>query len=68
MPSKETLIDLEIRIAFQEDAIAALDRQLQAQQRRIDLLEQRYRLTLERIDELLAGAGPAAPEPPPPHY
>lgn len=68
MSSREALIDLEIRIAFQEDAIAALDGQLQAQQRRIDLLEQRYRLLLERIDELLADDGVAAPEPPPPHY
>lgn len=67
MPNEETLIDLEIRIAFQEDAIAALDRQLQDQQRRIDLLEQRYRVVLERIEELLAGAEPMAPEPPP-HY
>jgi SlyX protein len=68
LSSREALIDLEIRIAFQEDAIAALDGQLQAQQRRIDLLEQRYRLLLERIDELLADDGVAAPEPPPPHY
>lgn len=68
MSNREALIDLEIRIAFQEDAIAALDGQLQAQQRRIDLLEQRYRLLLERIDELLADDGVAAPEPPPPHY
>lgn len=67
MSNREALIDLEIRIAFQEDAIAALDGQLQAQQRRIDLLEQRYRLLLERIDELLADDGVAAPEPPP-HY
>lgn len=64
----DALIDLEIRLAFQEDAIAALDHLVHDQQRQIALLEQRYRLLLERMEELLTGAGDAGPEPPPPHY
>lgn len=68
MPSDDILIDLQIRAAFQDDAIAALDQQVQDQQRRIDLLERRFRLVLDRMEAALAGDGPAAPEPPPPHY
>lgn len=67
MPSEEALIDLEIRVAYQEDTIAALDQQLRDQQRRIDLLEQHHRHLLARMEELLGGDGPA-PSEPPPHY
>lgn len=64
----DTLTDLQIRLAFQEDAIATLDRLVHDQQRQIEVLEQRCRHLLLRMDELLAGAGDAGPEPPPPHY
>lgn len=68
MIADDTLTDLQIRLAFQEDAIATLDCLVHDQQRQIEGLEQRYRYLLTRIDELLAGAGDVGPEPPPPHY
>lgn len=68
MIAEDILTDLQIRLAFQEDAIATLDRQVLDQQRQIEVLEQRCRLLLDRMGELLAGAGDSGPEPPPPHY
>lgn len=68
MIAEDILTDLQIRLAFQEDAIATLDRQVHDQQRQIEVLEQRCRLLLDRMSELLADPGDSGPEPPPPHY
>lgn len=66
--TEANLMDLEIRLAFQEDAIATLDTLVRDQQRHIDLLEQRYRELRMRIEELLASEGHPILDVRPPHY
>jgi SlyX protein len=63
----DRITDLEIRSAFSEDTISALNSALIDQQRRIDRLE----LQLEEILQMVKSAGAqslAQSEPPPPHY
>lgn len=67
MNAEPALIDLEIRLAYQEDAIQALDDLVYAQQRRIDALEQQCRRLAARLEALAAQPVGSAPEIPP-HY
>lgn len=64
-PDADRLTDLEIRLAYQDRALATLDEVVRAMHRRIDLLEQ-------QLDELRRAATPGAPigpgNEPPPHY
>jgi SlyX protein len=67
-PTEERIEALEVRVAYQDQTIdelsatvADLWKQLRAQQRKIDLLE-------ERLKAVQESGGPAEPEPPPPHY
>jgi SlyX protein len=66
----EQIAELEMRLAFQEQTIDALDRALQHQQQQIIVLEQQ----LQRLKRELTAARaapdflPADQEPPPPHY
>ncbi|MAS41485.1 MAG: hypothetical protein CMK33_07225 [Porticoccaceae bacterium] len=67
MTDDPVLIELETRLAFQEDAIKSLEDLAYRQQRRIEALEIQCRRLSTRLGELLA----ALPEPssePPPHY
>jgi SlyX protein len=66
---EERLVELETRLAFQEDAIHHLNRTVADQQRLIEALEQR----IEQLTERLRNLSPSPlegdqPEPPPPHY
>lgn len=63
----DALNELEIRLAFQEDAIRALDDLVYAQQRRIDALEQQCRRLAERLDAVAVPPDAGPPELPP-HY
>ena len=66
---QEKLIDLESRIAFQEESIDTLSRTISDQQKQIDHLS----LEIVRLLDLLEDLTPSPPEsseqePPPPHY
>jgi SlyX protein len=65
----DRIIDLESRLAFQEEAIHSLNETVVAQQRTIETLAQ----TIEVLRERIKAFDPSPlhsgePEPPPPHY
>ncbi|MEZ5560549.1 MAG: SlyX family protein [Pseudomonadales bacterium] len=62
------IYDLEARLAFQDDTIAALNDALVAQQARITELERSLAVLVDQLHELAGAPGDAAEEPPPPHY
>jgi SlyX protein len=67
---QEQLIELETKLAYQEDTIQALNNVLIKQQDQIDRLEQICQLFSKQIKEIGEqdlGDG-ANVEPPPPHY
>lgn len=66
--SEERLIELEIKMAYQEDLLQTLNGIVVEQQRRISLLEETCKLLNERIKSLSTGHQPDILEPPPPHY
>lgn len=72
MLTEEQLIDLQSRIAFQEDSLIALNDVIARQQQQIDVLERELRLHREKLVEILdwqATRGEAAAtEEKPPHY
>lgn len=49
---EERLIDLETRLAFQDDTIEQLNQQLILQQREINLLQKQASLLIQRLQEL----------------
>ena len=60
---------LETKLAFQEDALAALNDALVDQQVRLDHLEAMLKLLVERLREQTeAHPRDVLEEPPPPHY
>lgn len=68
--NEQALIELQTRVAFQEETIEALDNALRAQQLQIIDIENKMR---RLRDELIAMQNspdmmPAEQEPPPPHY
>lgn len=67
--SEARLLELEFKLAYQEDAIAALNDVIYQQQQRIDSLETRLEQYRRDIESL--AAQPPTPEPgqeQPPHY
>jgi len=64
------LIDLEVRFAYLEDTLNALDQVVSRQAEQIALLEQINRELYSRLQELQAGqkSSSAEKELPPPHY
>jgi SlyX protein len=65
----DRIIDLESRLAFQEEAIHTLSETLIEQQRTIDSLSQTMELLRERLQALEpTPLQPGDNEPPPPHY
>ena len=65
----ETIIDLQTRLAFQEDAIDQLHLALARQQQEIDGLRRLVEQLRLRVSEFTpALVGNAHDEPPPPHY
>lgn len=67
MTDDSALIELETRLAFQEDAIKSLEDLAYRQQRRIEALEMHCRRLATRLGELLA-TFPGPSSEPPPHY
>ena len=65
----DQLVDLQTRLAFQEETLAQLNDILTEQQRQIDKVRLEFQLIQERYQELLdiIETGPAADEKPP-HY
>jgi SlyX protein len=72
MLTEEQLIDLQSRIAFQEDSLIALNDVIARQQQEIDVLERELRLHRDKLVEILdwqATRGAAEPtDEKPPHY
>lgn len=65
----ERLIDLEVKVAFQDDLLESLNRIVAEQQQQIELLRQEVRLVYQQV-KTLQPSMIAAPEDeaPPPHY
>ena len=60
---------LEVRIAYQDQVIEDLNQTVIAQWKQIESLRRQFAEVLDRVQEVEDNAGgPAAPEPPPPHY
>ena len=63
----ERIDALEIRLAFQDETIEALNNTITAQWQQIDALTRQLAALNERLQEAEASA-PAASNEPPPHY
>ncbi|MDP8919889.1 MAG: SlyX family protein [Pseudomonadota bacterium] len=60
---------LEVRIAYQDQVIEDLNQTVIAQWKQIESLRRQFAEVLDRVQDVEDNAGgPAAPEPPPPHY
>jgi SlyX protein len=70
MQQLETDIEqLQMKVAFQEDTIEALNNALIAQQRQLDSLEFKLKQVIGKVDAIDPSAGEKEQaEPPPPHY
>jgi SlyX protein len=69
MPTKDSLIELETKLAYQENLLEELNNVVCRQQDQIDDLHVKLRLLQERANELAAGASPDEMEVEiPPHY
>ena len=66
---EQRIAELEVRVAFQDDTIDALNAALASQQQQLSQLQQAVSLLAQRQKEL-ASQVPAegGDEPPPPHY
>lgn len=60
--------ELEVRIAYQDDAIEQLSEQLFAQSREIARLAERCRQLEDRVQRLAEGSPDTASDETPPHY
>ena len=65
--TEKRIIELESRLAYQEDTILVLNKMVFEQQQRIEKLELAYRGLAERTMELSTLAGKSLDEKPP-HY
>lgn len=69
MITEDRLIDIEIKIAHQEDMIEALNQMVYQQQKKIDELKALCAALARRLKELsAAGSEPDAADERPPHY
>lgn len=64
----ERIDALEIRIAFQDETIEALNKTITAQWQQIDALTRQVASLGERLQEAESSAGVGAGNEPPPHY
>ncbi len=64
------LTELEVKLAFQDDLLEALNQTVAAQQRQIDLLQGEMRILYQQLKSLQPSLLADSPvdEPPPPHY
>ncbi|HLS97708.1 MAG: SlyX family protein [Porticoccaceae bacterium] len=70
MMDSERITELEVRLAYQEDTLNALNGVVSRQGERIELLERMNRELYARLMDILDDHKGAKPgdEPPPPHY
>ena len=63
------LTDLEVKVAFQDDLLEALNRIVAEQQQQLELLQAQLRLLHDQLRSIQPSLiGDSADEPPPPHY
>ncbi|HSX71321.1 SlyX family protein [Pseudomonas subflava] len=68
MDMESRIIELESRLAFQDDTIAALNDVVVEQQRAIERLQLQVAVLARRQEEMAGQFGIAEDEAPPPHY
>lgn len=68
MSLEERVMELESRLAFQDDTIQALNDVLVVQRRELDHLQQQMAAMLERQQEIGSQFEAFQEEAPPPHY
>ena len=68
MDTEQRLIEIESRIAYQEDLIQTLNDVVYKQQEKITQLEQQDRKLMERIKSLGESGDNRHDDQPPPHY
>ncbi|MGR9115176.1 MAG: SlyX family protein [Gammaproteobacteria bacterium] len=67
--SIERIIELEIKVAYQEDLVQELNKVVAKQQQQIERLEATCKVLNERISAVASGVGAVPPgEEVPPHY
>jgi SlyX protein len=67
--NSDRLIDLEIKLAFQEDLLDSLNQVVTEQQKMLDLLQGQVRLLYQQLKSLQpSDIESASEEVPPPHY
>jgi SlyX protein len=62
------VMELETRLAFQEDTIQALNDEMVGQQRIIERLQLQIAALAKRQEDMQSGFGMSEEEAPPPHY
>ena len=68
MSLEERVMELESRLAFQDDTLLALNDVIVEQQRVVDRLQLQLAALLKRYAEVLGQYEASAEEAPPPHY
>lgn len=68
MDLEQRVVELESRLAFQDDTIAALNDELVGQQRLIERMQIQMKELARRLEEGANQFGLAEGEAPPPHY
>ncbi len=66
--TEQRLIDLETRIAYQDDTIQTLSDELYRQQQELERLQQLCNLMLQRLQDITMGASDGSVDEKPPHY
>ena len=62
------LMELETRVAFQDDALMTMSDEIARQQRDIERLQLQLAALARRQEDLAGQVGEPMGEPPPPHY
>jgi len=68
MTLEARVMELETRLAFQDDTIQALNDELVQQQRQLERLQLQMEALLKRQAEMVGQFGVSEHEAPPPHY
>lgn len=69
MSVEQRLMELETRVAFQDDALLTMSDEIARQQRDIERLQLQLAALARRQEDLAGQVGePLGDEPPPPHY
>jgi SlyX protein len=68
MTLEARVMELETRLAFQDDTLQALNDELVQQQRQVERLQLQMAALLKRQEEMVGQFGMSEQEAPPPHY